>query len=218
MNGFLPVESVMMDKVLAVNPKLKLIDTSVGIEVMEFSAEEGRDGGENHEEEDEHLHEDGIDPHFWTSPELVKQQLTNIEAGLIELNPENATTYKQNALNYLTKLDQMQSELAATLSPYEGKIMLVYHPAFGYFAREFGLRQVFFEFEGREPSLADYTRLIEEVDQEQVKVLFIQKQHNTEAANKIADEFGLAVVVVDPLAENYLENMQVLTAIISESL
>ena len=85
---------------------------------------------------------------------------------------------------------------------------MVYHPAFGYFAEEYGLTMLPIAAEGKEPTPADLVRLIEQARDHDAKVIFASPQFNPESARVIADAIGGKVVFVDPLAGDYIENLR----------
>ena|SRR5215217_1282884 len=94
-------------------------------------------------EHDDHAHEHDEhgegDMHFWLDPENAKLMVTQIATTLAEADPENATAYQANAEAELVRLDELESELAATLAPIADKPFVVFHDAYQYFEARFGL-------------------------------------------------------------------------------
>ena len=80
--------------------------------------------------------------------------------------------------------------------------MFVFHPAWGYFADEYGLRQVAVELEGKEPTDRELTELQQLARREGVRVIFVQPQISGQSAEAIARAVGARVEVFDPLAED----------------
>jgi zinc transport system substrate-binding protein len=108
----------------------------------------------------------------------------------------------------LTDLDDLDAHLTELLAPVRGRTMLVFHPAFGYFARDYGLQQRAMETGGLAPGprhLAELMRTVEEIG---VHTVFIQPQQSDQAARTLAREAGLEVVVLDPLARDHLANLR----------
>ena len=93
------------------------------------------------------------------------------------------------------------------LAPFKGRCFMVFHPAWGYFAEEYGLEQVPIEVEGKEPGPQALARLIDEARKENIQVIFVQKQFSSRAAETIAKAIHGKVVALDPLAEDYLDNL-----------
>ena len=87
---------------------------------------------------------------------------------------------------------------------------MVYHPAFGYFAREYNLDMLPIEAEGKEPTAAGIAHSIEQAREHNVKVIFASPQFNPQSAEVIAEAIGGRVVFIDPLADGYVTNMRLL--------
>ena len=84
---------------------------------------------------------------------------------------------------------------------------MVYHPSWGYFADAYGLEQVPIEIEGKEPTPRELKGLITQAKELGVKVIFIQPQFSAKSAKVIANAIGAQVVLADPLAQNWAENL-----------
>ena len=95
--------------------------------------------------------------------------------------------------------------------------LLVFHPAWGYFADEFGLTQIPVEFEGKEPSLNQLRIIIDFAKKEKIGALFVQPQFSEISAKTISEETGCRIVVIDPLAENYIDNLKSAAAALTEN-
>ncbi len=224
------IEDVLMEKITDLNPDMLLVDCSEGISLKEMEAHDHGDEAEHeedheaeheedheedheaeHEEEHEAEHEEehatSMDPHIWTSPDNVKVMVEHIYEGLVEIDPENKATYFENKNAYLEELDVLDEQIKATLSGKEGSSFMVYHPAWGYFANHYDLIQVPVEIEGKEPSVKDMQNIIDEANEKNIKVIFVQSGFSTVSASAIANEIGGEVVEVDPLAKDYIDNL-----------
>jgi zinc transport system substrate-binding protein len=95
---------------------------------------------------------------------------------------------------------------------------MVYHPSWGYFAADYGLNMIPVEIEGKEPSAQDLAKLVDLAKEKNVKVIFVQAQFNTRSANVLAQEIGGEVVAVDPLAKDYIANMDNVSEIFARNL
>jgi zinc transport system substrate-binding protein len=187
-------ELAWMDKLIAQNEDMLLIDCSEGIELMQS-------GGGEHE---------GMDPHIWMSPANARTMVINITDGLIRADPSGKTYYEQNRDAYLDSLQGLDGEIRRKLASIENRTMLVLHPAFGYFAREYDLDMISIETEGKEPTPAELTRTIREADISNVRAVFASPQFNPQSARVVADAIGARVVLIDPLAADYIANMHTL--------
>jgi len=190
-------ELVWMDKIISVNKEMLVVDCSKGIELIK--------GGHEHEEEHEHH---GADPHIWLSPRNAKVMVENIYQGLIQIDPANQEYYAKNKEKYLQELDELDNEITNALSGKENRKIMVYHPAWAYFARDYGLEQIPIEKEGKEPTPQGVANLIKQARENNITVIFASPQFSTKTAEVIANEIGGEVVLINPLERNYLENMR----------
>ena len=189
---------------------LRIADTSEGIERRRI---EGHDHDEDHDHGDEEP-----DPHVWMSPVLVKKQGAIITDTLILLDPGGEDYYRSNYDRFAGELDSLDAYLEESLEPLKGQTMFVYHPAFGYFADRYSLRQVAVETGGKEPTPAQLENIIEHARKEKVRVIFVQPEFSADSAAAVADAIDGAVVTVAPLSPDYFENLKQIGTTIRESL
>ncbi len=162
-------------------------------------------------EEDEHGHE-GDDPHIWLSPVNAKMMINDLLNALIEVDPDNADIYNENAGNYLDRLNSLHEEVEEALHPHHGRKFLIYHPSMNYFAHEYGLVQIGVEREGQEPGASGLAAVIEQAKEENIRVVFVSPQFDESNAQTIADEIDGEVITLNPLAEKYIENIEDITS------
>jgi zinc transport system substrate-binding protein len=100
--------------------------------------------GEDHGDHDhDHAHEEGEgDMHFWLDPENARLMVAEISRVLTAADPENAATYAANALSVNSGLAALETEIGASLEPVKGKPFVVFHDAYQYFEKRFGLNVV----------------------------------------------------------------------------
>ncbi|MBN2583698.1 MAG: zinc ABC transporter substrate-binding protein [Planctomycetes bacterium] len=225
-----PFEESLLKKIAATMPNLHIVDTRKGItlRVMEHShhhhAEHGEDAEDDHDthgnagESEKPEEQKGTDPHIWLSPRLVKIQARTICDELVRLDPAHESEYRDNLKRFESDLDDVDRKVAEALSPLKGSEFFVFHPAYGYFGDAYGLRQVPVEVEGKEPSARQLVELIEKARKAGVKVIFVQPQFSTTAAETVARSIGGAVVPLDPLARDYLANLTVMAEKIGSAL
>ncbi len=206
-------EHVWLAKIVQANPDMRVVDTIAGIQRMPMTAHH------HHEQEDEEEHEEGaLDPHVWLSPELVKVQAQAIYAALVELDPAHAVVYKANLDAFVADIDGLEAEIRATLSGLKSAKFMVFHPAWGYFARDFGLEQIPVEVGGQEPSAQELAGLIREAQEEGIRVVFAQPEFSSKAAETIAKEIGGEVLLISPLPVDWLEDMRRVAQTLAEVL
>jgi len=204
-----PFEDSWINKIKNNNPELTIIDTREGIKLREFdSFEEDHDvKHENEDSNDEHHHE-GKDPHIWLSPALVKIQAENIYKAIVKIDPSNKKVYQKNFDAFMKDLDQLSMEIKKSFADVKSKEFMVFHPAWGYFADEFGLKQLPIEIEGKEPSPKQLLLTINKAKKDNIKVIFVQKQFSQKAAKAIAEEISGVVIPIDPLSNDYINNLK----------
>ena len=198
-------EGAWLDKIAAANPNMLMVDTIADVERLPMAAH-SHEGEEDHDEDEEH-EEDGLDPHVWTSPELVKIMSQSIYAALAQLDPDHQAEYQKNLDQFVQEIDTLEAEIRQNLAGLEGKKFFVFHPAWGYFANDFGLEQIPIETGGTEPSAKELAALIDEARHEGVRVIFVQPEMSTKAAETIAAEIGGSVVPISPLAYDWMSNL-----------
>ncbi len=139
-------------------------------------------------------------------------------AALKEADSANAAVYEQNLQAISTTLTALHKEIKDMLSPFKGQTFLVYHPAFGYFAHAYGLRQAAVEIEGKSPAPKQLYDLIGRAKQEKARVIFVQPQFDRKNGETVAKAIGGKVAVLDPMAANVPENLRLMAKEISAAL
>jgi zinc transport system substrate-binding protein len=218
-----PFEKVWLHRLAELNPNMTLVDTVAGIQLRSFKDadhhhHEGA-GEDHHHEGHEADHEDegGMkDPHVWLSPRLVEKQARAMLEALCSRDPQHRTDYERNFAQFAADLQKLDAEIKALLEPMKKRRFMVFHPSWGYFADEYGLEQVPVEISGREPSAQGLAELIASAKAQQIRVVFVQKQFSSQSASAIAKAIGGKVVAMDPLAEDYLENLRLIARTIAQ--
>ena len=226
-----PFENAFLPTLEETAEELRIVDTRKGIALRrmkthnhhdkEFEkAEYAGEAGHNlHTAENEQHHNGGgTDPHIWLSPRLVKVQARTIAGALIETDPAGRAIYEKNLAAFLKDLDALDARLLEALAPVRGKTFLVFHPAWGYFADAYGLEQEPIEVEGKDPGGRQIARMIEMAKDQSVRIIFVQPQFDMGAAGRIAEAIGGAVVPIDPLAGDYIDNLKQVAVTVLEAL
>lgn len=193
-----PFEQAWLERISSANPDMLMVDTTQGIERL---------GDPEHP-----------DPHIWLSPRLVKIQAQTIYDALVRLDPEHQTAYQANLERFLEDIDALDADIRSTLSGLEQRKFMVFHPSWGYFARDYDLEMIPIEIGGQEPSAAELTALIERAQAEDIRVIFAQPQFSTKKAQTIAEEIDGEVLLIDPLAPDWLDNLRQVTATFADVL
>ena len=212
-----PVERGFLRKVRQSHKQLLIVETQKGI-TYRYLAGHDHDHGDAHEKGHKAEEKKEPDPHIWMAPNLVKIQARNIYDALIRLDPAHKQEYAENLQAFEADLDRVDTRISRSLSPLRGKKMYVFHPAFGYFADAFGLIQMPIEIEGKEPGARQLAKLIDGAKKDGVKVMFVQPQFSARSAETMAKAIGGVVVPIDPLARDYLANLDRLAAAVEKGL
>jgi len=214
-----PFETFWLDKIASANPDMTIVHTDKGIEKQpmaahhhekEYQADHHDDKTKtdaDHDHEDDHGHA-GLDPHIWLSPRLVKIQAGHILDALATTDPENKDFYTANYNAFIKEIDALYQDLTRMLKDNAGMQFMVFHPAWGYFARDYNLKMIPIEIEGKAPKPAKLQELIAHARVEGIKVVFVQPQFSTKSAELVAKEINGRVMRANPLALDWLDNMK----------
>lgn len=173
---------------------------------------------EEYHEHEYHHHNENEDPHIWMSPKEVKIIAKNIFEILITFDSKNKNSYKVNYEKFIKEVDEVDNRIKEILKdvPKNAKIM-VFHPAFGYFARDYNLKQHSIEFEGKEPKPKMLIKLIKEAKEVGIKVIITEPEFSDKTAKVIAKEIGAKVESISPLSLNWAENLIELAKAVAKS-
>jgi zinc transport system substrate-binding protein len=189
-------ELAWLDKLISVNESMAVVDCSAGI-VIEGGRAQGHGQGRSE-----------VDPHIWVSPRNAAIMVATICNGLISIDPQRRAQYEANRDRYIAELEDLDRRIENALAKIENRTLLVYHPAWGYFARRYGLDQLPIEEQGKEPTARNIAALIEKARARNIDVIFASPQFSTETAEVIAKEIGARVVFIDPLQKQYIANLE----------
>ena len=190
-------EQAWLPRITAANKTMLMVDTAQGIQRIPMVA--------HHDEHAEALTPaagdaqqpaEELDPHIWTSPALVKVQAQTIYAALAQVDPGHQAAYRANLDSFIADIDQLQTDIRAALAGAKSRKFMVFHPSWGYFARDFGLEQIPIEIGGQEPSAAELAALISEAKADGIRVIFAQPEFSTRSAETIAREIGGQVLLL----------------------
>jgi len=205
-------ENAWLEKISAVNPGMKVVHTDDGIKKIPMATHFHPDQASRDYRKENHSDADGrsgrgLDPHIWLSPPLVKIQARSILSALQDIDPGHQDRYAANYHQFIARIDELDADLKKTFAGKQHRQFMVFHPAWGYFARAYGLQQVPIEIEGKSAKPARLKALIEHAREKGIKVIFVQPQFSSKSAELVAREIGGQVVFADPLAEDWLANL-----------
>lgn len=225
-----PVEATVIDKLLSDTPDLKVISLvdaykEAGYKDLLFEEDQDHHAGhdsheshEGHEGHQGHVHTPGQrDHHAWLSPQRVIPMVEAISTNLQDLDPAHADTYKANAQAYIQDLQALDKDIADAVAQITNPTFLCYHPAYAYLADDYKITMIPLEEDGHEASPARLQKVIDQAKAENIKVVFYQAEIDSRQAESLAREIQGKTVMLEPLAENYIDNLHNMVATILET-
>lgn len=189
--------------------KVLFVDLSENIKLIK---------GTPHSHGDGDLHHFAYDPHIWSSPKCVATMIENITNTLCLLQPEDSSIFIANHKRFVPRIIELDSMLTEIASTAKRKSFFLYHPALTYLARDYGLRQVCLEDEGKNPTPAQLSKLIQLAKTENIKYILVQNQFDTENAKTFAKEINGSIITIDPLKEDWEQGMREIIAALQKVL
>jgi zinc transport system substrate-binding protein len=201
-NGYLDFELAWLYRFYEVNPAMKIVSFANNQELLYSKAWQ----------HDDHMHYEGVDPHFWISPKSAYRVASDLKGLLSELKPDLAATYEENYTRLVAVIAAVDDEVSKMLAPYSSHSFMIYHPVLGYFARDYNLKQVAVEHEGKEPSPAALKSLVDNARSLGIKTIFVQQEFDRKNAEVIAAEINASVVTIDPLSADWPSSVRGIAA------
>ena len=215
-----PFENGPWFEAIRASERVEVIDTRRGITLREMEAHRHRHDEAAHEENASGTggHTHGLDPHIWLSPPLLKLQARTIAEALKTRDPARAAVFENRRTRLEQRLDELDEAIRRTLTPVRGRSFLIFHPAWGYFADEYGLKQVAIEIEGKTPTDHELTALQQFARNERIDVVFVQPQISGQAAEAVAAAIDGRIEALDPLAAEVEANLLRVADVLAEAL
>lgn len=197
--GIIDFEQSLIERI---SGDAEVVNLSNGIELIAGSCSHGN-----------HKHKHGVDPHIWTSPRALRTMVTNAHKAIMAHYPDSVK-YTEATGRLLERIDALDTYCATRIKAEGVEAMMIYHPAYTYYARDYGIEQIAIEHDGKEPSLRQTTALIEKAKEHGVKVILRQPQYSEDKVRAIANDAGAEIITTDPLAEDILGEIERVTEII----
>jgi zinc transport system substrate-binding protein len=202
-------EEVWLGRIVALKKDIMVCNSSDGVKLREME--------DHHQPEGNGHSSQRKDPHIWLSPRNAKVIVENIRDCFVRLDPRNIELYDFNLSEYIKRLDDIDREIEHKLLELKNRSFIVFHPAWGYFARDYGLQQTAVHPEGKEPSPRDIIRVIEQARAHGITTIFVSPHIDPRAARFVAKETDAWVGFADPLGEQYIENLREVADLIARN-
>lgn len=197
--GIIDFEQSLVERI---SGDAEVVNLSNGIELIAGSCSHGN-----------HKHKHGVDPHIWTSPRALRTMVTNAHKAIMAHYPDSVK-YTEATERLLERINKLDNYCATRIKAEGVEAMMIYHPAYTYYARDYGIEQIAIEHDGKEPSLRQTTALIEKAKEHGVKAILRQPQYSEDKVRAIANDAGAEIITTDPLAEDILGEIERVTEII----
>ena len=159
----------------------------------------GKQAKAKHKHDHDHDHDED-DPHVWLDPNNAKAMVRHIADVLAEAAPDKATQIRANADAEIGRLDTLASELEQQLKPLAGKPFVVYHDAYQYLEKRYGLQAVGSLTVNPDvtPSGRRLRDLRRKITETKAECVFAEPQFEARITNLIADGTKARTGTLDP--------------------
>ncbi|WP_084786878.1 metal ABC transporter solute-binding protein, Zn/Mn family [Bacillus tuaregi] len=198
-----PTEKVnVLSKAKDINPKMTIVhlEKSVAEKYPERQFESGM-----------------RDQHIWLSPKRAEVIVQEIADELSEKYPNQKDQFQNNAADYIEQISNADKEIRTILSKLDSKKFIVYHPAFGYFAEDYGLEMIAIEENGKEATPQRRKEIVNIAKKEGIRVIFYQAEIDSSQSKATAEEINGRTVQIVPLAPDYVENLKLMAQTFKEA-
>ena len=188
-------EEHWLDKFKSLNQKMLIVDTSKGIKKLSSL------------HKDEHTKDEHLDPHIWTSPSNVKIIASNILDALVLKDSKNKEFYIKNYKEFINKIENTNKQIKDILSKKDHNRFMVFHPSWQYFAKQYNLKQIPIEIEGKNPKPKMLKELIVKAKKNNIKAIFASPYKSDKMAKLIANELKIKVIKITPMSQKWSDTL-----------
>lgn len=198
-----PFESVWIKRISSLNPDIRIIECCGDLVI-------------NDPVTHDHESHEGLanDAHVWTSPQNAIVLAGIIKSALSEFEPDSSVYFENNYRLLLSDLNDLDQYIRTELTGINNHYLIVAHPSWGHFAEAYGMQQISIEQHGAEIKARQLSKLVEFARKENIHTIYTQKQFNNASAKILAREINGRIVELDPLSEDYINNLRHVTQVI----
>lgn len=171
-----------------------------------------------HEHENHSPHHDGADPHIWTSPANCLIMAQQMLSAVTQLDPDKAAYYTARFNLLKHELDSLNSLFASRLAPCAGDMIIVEHPSLSYFARDYGISQLYFGAENKEITPTRLRAVIDSARSLRRAVTMVSEAtYNAARTRAIARQAGATSIEINTLGSDFLQQLSKLSIQLADS-
>lgn len=171
-----------------------------------------------HDHPDSHEHHAATDPHVWTSPANSLAIARQMLEAVVRIDPGNEAVYRQRFNSLAQSIDSLNEAIANRLTPCEGDMMIVEHPSLSYFARDYGLKQLYFGAENKEITPNRLRSVIDSATTHSHAVTMVcEAAYNADRTRSIARQAGAPTVEINTLSHDFLSQLDELSIKLANS-
>lgn len=156
------------------------------------------------------------DPHVTASLRNLRAMAKVMAARLADEHPAMADRYRRQHQRLDSTLQALDDSISHLLDNAPSRAFIVWHPTFGYFARDYNLRQIAID-DGHELTARHLRDVSDSIRQSGARVMIIQEGVDNRMANAIARELHLTVITIDPAADNPIQQLQIIAHALSSA-
>ncbi len=196
-----PFENSLLGKLQSQFPDMQVVDLRSGIHLIDTP-------GHHHDHQHHESCEGHGDPHIWLDPISLMTMAHTVSGALGKVMPSRQAFFQQRAETFCEALIRVDRHMKQMFANHGGQAFYIYHPALGYFAERYGLRQIAIETTGSGPSVSELHRLIRQAGDEQVRAIFVQPQESRRHAEIIAAAINARVIEINPMSMDLVGNIE----------
>jgi zinc transport system substrate-binding protein len=150
---------------------------------------------------------EAANPHIWLDPEISKSMVSKIVSALIKVDQKHLKYYEEQGQRYMDELDKLDRLIKTTVARFKIKKYVSFHASLDYFARRYGLESagVIEAAPGRNPTPIQIINIVAMIKKHRIRAVFSEPQLNPRAAEIIAKEADVKVLLLDPMGNPRLK-------------
>ena len=206
-----PEMEAFMEKSVKNIPNAKLVTIAQLNDVkpllMKGADDDDDDHGHNDagsEKSDEHHHHGDYNMHLWLSPEIARASAVAIHEKLVELMPQSRAKLDANLKDFEAQLASTETQVGNELAPLKGKGYFVFHDAYGYFEKQFGLTPLghFTVNPEIQPGAQRLHEIRTQLVEQKATCVFAEPQFRPAVVESVARGTSVRMGTLDPLGTN----------------